>query len=440
MGVPYLPIYPLMASGLARTRQASEWIFLSPTVSLLWTFPFPFPYPIENHTVKLQRERSLTITSDGKRDAEGLSKTSRKMFELYDEVVADWEQRVRETVPTAAGLSHPILVDTLPALYGNIAEALTPKYPRTTAGVPATTVASEHGNERARLTEFDLAAVISEYQLLRISILHVLGRNNVPLSTEEIQVITSSLDATMKEAVTSFALVQSVFREQFMSALTHDLRNPLATAVTALELIQHINDPARAKELAARAGENLQQVDRMIQDLLDTLVFQHGNRKPLHLSRFDMLDLAKHVCAQATFKHGARFEVMGEPIQGYWDHSALKRALENLVDNAVKYGAENASIHIRVEHYDERAMLSVQNEGSPIPQEQLETVFQVYRRAKAAKEGDKQGWGIGLPYVRSVAESHGGSIGVDSTVERGTIFTIDFPLDARPYLNVPILP
>ena len=69
----------------------------------------------------------------------------------------------------------------------------------------------------------------------------------------------------------------------------------------------------------------------------------------------------------------------------------------------------------------------------------METVFQVYQRAKLAKEGNKQGWGIGLPYVRSVGESHGGTIGVDSVEERGTTFTIDMPIDARPYQNIPTL-
>lgn len=83
-------------------------------------------------------------------------------------------------------------------------------------------------------------------------------------------------------------------------------------------------------------------------------------------------------------------------------------------------------------------LLSVHNEGEAIPPDQVEAVFQVFRRAQAAKDGDQQGWGIGLPYVRSVAESHGGSIDVDSSADRGTTFTIDIPLDARPFQNAPV--
>ena len=100
--------------------------------------------------------------------------------------------------------------------------------------------------------------------------------------------------------------------------------------------------------------------------------------------------------------------------------------------NAVKYGAPDTPIRVKIALVNERVMLSVHNEGEPIPPEQMESIFQVFRRADAAKEGDIEGWGIGLPYVRSVAESHGGSVAVDSAVSRGTTFVLDIPLDARP--------
>ena len=84
-------------------------------------------------------------------------------------------------------------------------------------------------------------------------------------------------------------------------------------------------------------------------------------------------------------------------------------------------------------------MLSVHNEGEPIPPDQMESIFQLFVRAEAAKEGNKEGWGIGLPYVRSVAESHGGSVTVDSAAPRGTTFMMDIPRDARPFQDAPIL-
>jgi signal transduction histidine kinase len=81
----------------------------------------------------------------------------------------------------------------------------------------------------------------------------------------------------------------------------------------------------------------------------------------------------------------------------------------------------------------------VHNEGDPIPPNELESIFQVFRRAAAAKESEKRGWGIGLPYVRGVAESHGGSVLIDSAPGRGTTLSVDMPVDARPFRNAPTL-
>jgi signal transduction histidine kinase len=84
-------------------------------------------------------------------------------------------------------------------------------------------------------------------------------------------------------------------------------------------------------------------------------------------------------------------------------------------------------------------MLSVHNEGQPIALDQMESIFDVFVRAEAAKEGNNEGWEIGLPYVRSVAESHGGSVTVDSAAARGTTFMMDIPQDARPFRDAPVL-
>jgi signal transduction histidine kinase len=381
----------------------------------------------------------MTLSSNQKPDPDKLSMTSRRMLDLRDAVFAEWEKRVRASVKETDPLTLPVLINTLPVLIDSLAEALSPDYPRTSAGVAVPTVASEHGGERARLTGYTLQSVISEYQILRITIFDVLRQNGLQLSEGEALIINSSFDATIKEAVTAFVLVQSAFREQFVSALTHDLRNPLASLNIAAELILRTTDLPRIYLLVRQILENTGRMDRMIQDVLDSVIFQGGERLRLHPSNFDMLDVAKEVCDQARAVHGERFEILGTPVRGWWGEDAIRRALENLVDNAVKYGAPNSPIRVKVDSAYERVIITVHNKGDPIPPEQIEVVFQVFRRAKAAKEGSKQGWGIGLPFVRSVAESHGGSIGVDSSGERGTTFTVDMPIDARPFQNAPTL-
>jgi signal transduction histidine kinase len=377
-------------------------------------------------------------TDAGKLSSNKLSSNARKMIALCDEILREWGVRLRATVKEAQQLPQPILINTFPALIDTLAQAISPDFPRTTA-TENDTVASEHGGERARLTNYNAQAVISEYQLLRWTIFDVLRRNEVLLDNDEFFIINASIDDSIREAANSFALAQAALRERFVAALTHDLRNPLAGASMAADLITMSSSEPKTKELAARITENLSRMNSMINDLLDAVVFQAGERLRLHLESFDMLALAHEVRDQLTAVHGRDIQVSGMTVNGTWDRAVIKRALENLVGNAVKYGAPDTPVRISVTAQHERVIVSVHNEGDPIPPEQAEFVFQVFRRAASAMEGEKQGWGLGLPFVRAVAESHGGSVGLDSAAERGTTFTIDIPVDARPFREAPTL-
>ena len=132
----------------------------------------------------------MTLASDQQLNTEELSPTSRRMLALRDTVFAEWETRVRASLAKARALSHPILVDTLPVFYDNIAQAVTPGYPRPTA-VDGTTLASEHGGERARITAYDHEALIDEYQLFRWVIFKVLDREGVALTSQDILAINA---------------------------------------------------------------------------------------------------------------------------------------------------------------------------------------------------------------------------------------------------------
>ena len=83
----------------------------------------------------------------------------------------------------------------------------------------------------------------------------------------------------------------------------------------------------------------------------------------------------------------------------------------------------------------ERVQVLVHNRGAPIAPEDSESIFQLFRRAGNQEAGE--GWGVGLPYVRRVAEAHGGSVLMSSSEEEGTSFVIDVPADARPFAGAP---
>jgi signal transduction histidine kinase len=380
----------------------------------------------------------MTHPSDQPKDETLLSPNAQHMLALREQVLAEWAKRLRESVDEARALPHPILINTLPSLYENLAQALSPDYPRSHHD-EGNTVAAEHGGERARLTDYNAQAVVSEYQLLRWAIFDVLTEAGVQLDNRECHVINAVIDGSIRDAVTAFEAAQTALRERVVAALTHDLRNPLMAAYAAAELIRLGKAASDIPRLAERILENLNRMDGMIRDLLDVAAFQTGERLRRQICQFDLSEVAREVAEQFNTLHGQRILLEPKVAVGYWDREAIKRAIENLAGNALKYGRSGTPVRVRIETMHGRAILAVHNEGDPIPPEQISTVFQVFRRTQATKAGNAQGWGIGLPYVRTVPESHGGSVVIDSSLERGTTFTIDMPLDARPYQDAPIL-
>lgn len=380
----------------------------------------------------------MTYASDQNAASPPLSGNAARMLALRESVFALWEQRVRERILQASTVKHPILIDTLPVFYDNIAQSISPHYPRTSA-VDGTTVAAEHGGERARITSYDHSALVEEYQVLRWAIFKVLHQNGVKLDHDEAHTINASIDSGIQGSVVAFSLVHSGFRERFAAALTHDMRGPLGATSSALELILLSDDLARIRAIAAKALTNTHRIGSMIDELLDTMAFHSGEKVKLNLSNFDAALLLEEVKAEALAGDGGRLDIRATPVIGWWDRPTFRRVAENLVSNAVKYGAPDTPITIVVRQMHGRLLVSVHNEGEPIPPHEQECIFQMYRRAELAQSGPDQGWGIGLPYVRAVAESHGGSIGLDSSAERGTTFIIDVPIDARPHQGAPTL-
>lgn len=376
----------------------------------------------------------MQIRNDHQVDKNKLSPTSQKVFDLKETVLAEWERRVRLAFQDAQELRHPVFINTIPAYYDNLVEGLTPGCQRDD-GISNAALASEHGGERARLTNYNPEEIVLEYQIFRVTLLDVLEQNDVVLTKIDLQTINASIDESIREAVTAFSLVVSALREQFIAALTHDMRTPLSNASMAAELIGLTTSSEKTKELAERIFDNISRVDKMAQQLLDTMVFQKGQRLRLQISKFDILDVANEVC-DALLIHKSRFQIAGASVKGWWDRDTLKRALENLTGNALKYGAPKTPIRLKISEAHERLVLSVHNEGAPIPVEEQESIFQIFRRAHDAKDGAQPGYGIGLPYIRAVAESHGGSVVIESTAEKGTTFLIDIPLDSRPFQTV----
>lgn len=371
--------------------------------------------------------------------SDGRSSAADRLLAGKAQILAEWERRLRQEVAAASGERHPILIDTLPALLDHLAQALSSQHPRASA-TDGTTLATEHGGERVRLTHFRLADVITEYRLLREVLLAIL-EDGEPLARDERNILHASIDQAMSQACTSYVLVQEGMREQLFAVLAHDLRGPLSAASTSVALIMRQPSSEHVPRWAARAADGVSRADRMLQSLLDSMRVQAGGRSKLLLAECDLMEVMRTTIEQLQAQHADRFTLEGpDSLRGYLDADTLRRAVENLASNAVKYGALGRPVSITLRELHGRALITVHNEGSYIPAEQQETLFRAFHRLQSAEQGAERGWGLGLAQVRAAAEAHGGSIGVDSLPDRGTTFVIDIPVDARPYQSAPTTP
>jgi signal transduction histidine kinase len=283
------------------------------------------------------------------------------------------------------------------------------------------------------MTPFGPEQVIHEYQILRESIA-VVAKGRVALGEAEWAIIDRSINAATREAVRAFTGIHDELRHKVAAALSHDMRTPLSVVANGAHVLGITSDLSKVRHVASRIASNADRLESMMAELLDALTYQGAARIPLHLTRFDILDLMREAVAEYVQgdDNDVVIDVSGESVMGFWCRASMRRALENLLNNAIKYG-DRHTVRVVAHQSRGRLMLSVHNEGNPIPAEQHDRIFDYLRREAGPLSAT--GWGIGLPFVKGVGESHGGSVVVDSSPETGTTFMIDVPVDCRPFVE-----
>lgn len=361
----------------------------------------------------------LTSTRDD------LSPKSAHIASLREQVFALWEQEVRARISGTEGVTHPVLVDTLPLFYGNLVEALTPDFPRENAA-SGSSAAAGHGSERARTTEYTAVEVVEEYHILRKVLLQVCRKNGIAFDEGEMQIITDSFDQAIREAVNEFTEIQKDFRARVAGALTHDMRSPLSVIIGAANLLARSTDNS-VRHLAGKIHENGMRLETMFKQQLNLVQKPPVRVDRIDVSHWDILPLAREICEHQNAVQAAVCRVSGHETPVWWDRMLIQRALENLVGNAIKYG-DKKEIMVHVSSLHGRAIVSVHNTGNPIREEKRQQLFEYLNRGDAT---EKPGWGIGLAFVQDVAARHGGTVVLDSSEEAGTTFTLDIPCDSR---------
>lgn len=359
--------------------------------------------------------------------------TSVRLKSKIHDIMNIWEQRAKEEISAARHQETLALRNSLPEYLSHLGEALSEKIVRTDARKQidqeeGTRIGKQHGKGRAYSANYTIDQVISEYHILRQVICEVLEKE-APLKRSELEIIVGSIEQTVNDAATEFSDTLKDIQEQLSHTLAHDLRNPITTAKVSSQLIlRRPDDVDNCVSKAGRISWCMDRIDKMIRDLLDVSRIRAGQNLSLEFKTCDLDWILRDVADEFNFIPKNKFIVKSErECKGRWNENGLRRVLENLANNALKYGQKNTAVTFTLEQDEASATFSVHNEGEPIPAGEKDILFQQYRRAQSVEQ--KIGWGLGLTVVKGMVDAHHGTINVFSEQGLGTTFTIHLPKD-----------
>lgn len=203
-------------------------------------------------------------------------------------------------------------------------------------------------------------------------------------------------------------------RTQFLAIAGHELRTPLTVIRGYAEMLgEELEGSPRAAEHAAAIGRRAQQLETLVGDFFDLATVENG-RVVLSRARLDLAALVadvvlEHAAAARQAQVEVHLEVAGAEVDG--DPVRLRQVVDNLLDNALKYGRPGGLVRVRCGPCaDGGAHLEVADDGIGVPPHELPHLFERFFRASTGRERTVDGTGLGLAVVRAVVEAHGGTV------------------------------
>jgi signal transduction histidine kinase/ActR/RegA family two-component response regulator len=246
--------------------------------------------------------------------------------------------------------------------------------------------------------------------------------------------LARALDAARGEAERATRV-----KDEFLAMLGHELRNPLAPIVTALQMMRLEGSVGRTQEILERQVAHLM---RLVDDLLDVSRITQG-KVELRRERIELSAVvARAVEMTRPLLEGKRNDLVLEvPDRGLvvdGDPARLAQVLSNLLTNASKYSDPGTRVRVVAERAGDRARITVEDEGIGIAPAFIERVFEQFVQVPQGLARSGGGLGLGLAIVRSLVQQHGGHVSVFSEgIGKGSRFVVELPLAAPAAVPVP---
>jgi heavy metal sensor kinase len=221
-------------------------------------------------------------------------------------------------------------------------------------------------------------------------------------------------------------------QRQFTADASHELRTPLTAVKGQIEVaLQREREPAEYRDVLRAVNGEVDRMARLVGSLL-ALARADAGQIPLERERVDIGAVIGDAVGQvrpAAAERGITLTAGEGPVVTLMaDQDLLLQLALNLLDNALKYTPQGGSVDVDWSQEGGEAVLRVSDTGSGIPPEHASRVFDRFYRVDTARSREEGGVGLGLPICRWIAEAHGGSIDIESTVSQGSTFIVRLPL------------
>jgi len=226
-------------------------------------------------------------------------------------------------------------------------------------------------------------------------------------------------------------------KNEFLATLAHELRNPLAPMSNMLEVVKRADGN---NEVLKRAHETIErqlgQMIRLVDDLLDLNRVTH-DRLELRRSEVELSSVIQQAVEVARphvdlAGHHLTVDLPGEPIYLNADGARLAQLFGNLLNNSCKYTRSGGTVSVSAKQAGDEVVVTVKDNGAGIPQDKLDSIFDMFMQVDRTSERSQGGLGIGLTLVKRLTEMHGGSIEARSAGEgKGSEFIVRLPVLKR---------
>lgn len=228
---------------------------------------------------------------------------------------------------------------------------------------------------------------------------------------------------------------QEGLKRSFLSLISHKLKTPLAAVIGFSDiLLNELRQGAAVTPMSMKAAKTVNEQGAKVGELVDKLLRYTMLESPDAKPQIEpvIIDEAVHDALKSLRDHlaarDAKISYKANGVTVPADRSMLIESVKNLVENAVKFDAKpSPTVAVSVEGAGEWAAVSVTDMGPGIPPEEQQAVFSRFHQVEKDFTGQKEGMGLGLAYVKKVAELHGGSVKLSSRLGQGTTVTITLP-------------